>query len=1170
MRSFAILATAMSLLAAMQDPVPDLRTAQRLVQSKDFRAAARALIKLVDATDSASVRTRAASMLALVAVQLVQRRDLLTGADAYGSLVAVARRSGRRDESLQKALNNQGYCLNGLGQAKAALPLYEEALQLVRERYLDEHPEVAKVAMNVAACHFTLGNLEAAESLMAKFHVAGRQHDLAVANLHLAAGRPARALPLFEAGEATLGPRGAGVEGFLEVRIAHAQCLMDLARFAEATDLLVRTRDEIERRNGDAYDLVQVDGTLAVCLQQAGQSEKAIQAADRALARFREDAAAVDSNWLTAHSARLAAMVDLGRYQDAVTAAEQLVAATRSSLRDDHPDTARALATLGACLVQNGQVRAGIDRYRESLAMRTTLLGDEHADVARGHDALGAALLVAGEAPAALRQFDTALAMRRRLFASDHPDLATSYNNLGNGLTALGRLDEALRAHEQALAIFQRLFLGDHPDVALALHNVAAVQFELRLPASEATRAASLAMYRRLFEGDNQQIVRALNNLAAECLRRGDPETARVHLEEAVAMFRHLGVADNPDGLRLYYTVAWCAEMRGDLDAACAGYRDEIEACRRIHGGDSWELVGATTSLARCRQRQHGDAAEVEALLATALAATERLRDCASVVDAETRTQYFLRLKDVGPVEELLRCKRRRGDGPSALDLLERTRGRELLDRLHDAEFDPLAVMLAREQDPARRAAVARLSQDLAQSVEAVTHLQRQFLQLRGDDRSPEAAAARALHEQLAAAEDALRRQRTEEARLVAAVTPPAAPATHEQVQAQLQDGDLMLYYVLGETSSMLLVVPRLPAAITFVDIPLGRDTVTATVDRWLVTEARMGGGAARGRDPAPAASTAASLRAMSSALLPAAVWAQVLASRRVFVVPDGALHRLPFEALVVAGTDRELVYWLDRGPPVAYAPSGSFLVWARGRASAPRQEPTIDVAAVGDVDFAGHEAMPVVTAASPRAVRGDFAPLPGTRAELAALAGLVAPERLRCLTASGATEAQLATVAGDARILHLATHGLAEEFAGSSLSALVFATKPGSPASDDGFLHLQELLTTWNNRCAGCELVVLSACRTAIGRDRKDEATAALPIGFFHAGARSVVASIWSVDDESTALLMAEFYGQLFRDRQLQRVDRLAALHTAKRALRRTHPAPYHWAPFLYFGSPD
>lgn len=147
-------------------------------------------------------------------------------------------------------------------------------------------------------------------------------------------------------------------------------------------------------------------------------------------------------------------------------------------------------------------------------------------------------------------------------------------------------------------------------------------------------------------------------------------------------------------------------------------------------------------------------------------------------------------------------------------------------------------------------------------------------------------------------------------------------------------------------------------------------------------------------------------------------------------------------------------------------------------------------------------------------------------------------------------------------RYVHLATHG----FAGSvenSLDPCVVLAKPDDQSVADGaFLTLDRLVGHWRGKLSGCELVVLSACDTQKGIP-VGETIMSLPLGFFQAGAPSVVASLWEVDDEATALLMKRFYenllGQFVKSRPngrrtyaaSQRMSKADALHEAKRWLR-------------------
>jgi CHAT domain-containing protein len=199
----------------------------------------------------------------------------------------------------------------------------------------------------------------------------------------------------------------------------------------------------------------------------------------------------------------------------------------------------------------------------------------------------------------------------------------------------------------------------------------------------------------------------------------------------------------------------------------------------------------------------------------------------------------------------------------------------------------------------------------------------------------------------------------------------------------------------------------------------------------------------------------------------------------------------------------------------------------------------------------------------------GALPPLPGTRDDVRAIAEAFAGAagRARILLGRDATEANVFEHARRARILHLATHGLFDEVWGQSQSA-VARTLPARPTPiDDGFLRLSDLLSTWRGRLASCRMVVLSACQTQIGVEQRDEAPEALSIGFLFAGASSVVASLWRVDDSSTAELMADFY-RAFAAAGPD-ADRLVALTAAKKRLKERHPDPFHWAPFVYVGSP-
>ena len=236
----------------------------------------------------------------------------------------------------------------------------------------------------------------------------------------------------------------------------------------------------------------------------------------------------------------------------------------------------------------------------------------------------------------------------------------------------------------------------------------------------------------------------------------------------------------------------------------------------------------------------------------------------------------------------------------------------------------------------------------------------------------------------------------------------------------------------------------------------------------------------------------------------------------RVTIVPDGPLFRLPFGALR-DGAARYLVerYTIHYGPAV-----GTFALTA---ARTP-PDPSGRVLLVGD------------PARFPPAEDGAALPqLPGSRREMDGIARLMGPERVERLQGTEATEARVRERARDAPALHFSTHGVVRD--DTPLESFV-ALEPGAGGeADDGRLTSADVYGLQLRT----DLVFLSACRTARGGVSAD-GVIGLTRAFFHAGAASIVATLWDVADETTQRLVADFYGA-----RLAGQDKATALRTAQ-----------------------
>ncbi|MFL6286002.1 MAG: CHAT domain-containing protein [Pyrinomonadaceae bacterium] len=308
---------------------------------------------------------------------------------------------------------------------------------------------------------------------------------------------------------------------------------------------------------------------------------------------------------------------------------------------------------------------------------------------------------------------------------------------------------------------------------------------------------------------------------------------------------------------------------------------------------------------------------------------------------------------------------------------------------------------------------------------------------------------------------------------------------------------------------------------------------------------------------------------------------ASELDKRRIIVVADGALNYIPFQALPVPSNpdDEPLV----ASHEVVNAPSASIL--GELRQEALRRRPSKILAAFGDPVFAsdyaqrknskGGGALAAVESLATDRLKGAprdvgaagetfdpslVKPLFYAKHELANLRGVAEGESLVATDFDASREHVLATDLTQYAILHFATHGFLDTKRPEN-SGLVLSTVDSDGRARNGFVGLQDIY----GLRAPVDLVVLSACQTALGKDVRGEGLLSLTRGFMYAGASSVVASLWKVDDEATAELMKQFYTNLLR----KGMPPAAALSAAQNSIRRRPEwrSPHYWAAFTLQG---
>jgi CHAT domain-containing protein len=353
---------------------------------------------------------------------------------------------------------------------------------------------------------------------------------------------------------------------------------------------------------------------------------------------------------------------------------------------------------------------------------------------------------------------------------------------------------------------------------------------------------------------------------------------------------------------------------------------------------------------------------------------------------------------------------------------------------------------------------------------------------------------------------------------------------TLKELQASLSSSEAILEYVVDDPASYCLVITRENAR----TVKLAAKQVISPLVGAYLSEVKAKHSA---QDQA---------RRLYDVLLDSIPEAQ--SKEQLVIIRDGQLHLVPFDALVDHNS-----HYLVESQTVVYSPSATSFFLLRTVAQPKDSERT--VLAVGGVPYDhSNLAQSAVTRGYSSTALSN---LPGSREEALAAAAAF-PSRSRTLLLGDRATESTFKKESDHRVIHLAVHAIANETQ-PEYAALVLLSDPAH--DEDGFLQASEIVQLRLN----ADLVVLSACDTAVGPLEGQEGISTLSRAFLLAGARTVVSTLWSVQDETTLYLMKTFYGELNRKKRVP--DALAA---AKQKMLKTFDAkavPYYWAGFTVEG---
>lgn len=584
----------------------------------------------------------------------------------------------------------------------------------------------------------------------------------------------------------------------------------------------------------------------------------------------------------------------------------------------------------------------------------------------------------------------------------------------------------------------------------------------------------------------------------------------------------------------------------GEYDKALIHFNEALELRRKA--GDQRGIATTLSDIARL-ERDRGNLIEARRQIEAALAQVERVR--LNVTSPRLRTSYFASVQEYREfyIDLLMRMSKDKPlDQPErvAFNASETGRARSLLQLLSEA-----GSKIHHGIDPS----LIERKLTLAELID--TKAQRQMELLSGKHTEEEAEAARkelsTLTNELEQLESRIRESSPQFNALVRPV-----PLGLDEIQEKILDRDtLLLEYSLGEERSFVWAVT--PDAIKSFELPK-RSVIEPTARRvYELVTARTNAEYAK-----------------ASAILSQMILGPVAAElkdKRLLIVSDGVLLYIPFASLPDPTATRALVVAHE----VVMAPSASVIGLLR-QETANRKPASKTVAVLADPVFSNNDPRvaaarlsrpaPVDKDTSTVALRsGADSGLDGlrrlrfSRQEADAIARLAGSDaKLEAVDFAANRKLATSDELGQYRVIHFATHGIINN-SHPELSGIVLSLVDEKGQPQNGFLRLYDLY----NLKLSADLVVLSACQTALGKEIRGEGLVGLTRGFMYAGAPRVIASLWQIDDRASAEFMKRFYEAMLT----QKLRPAAALRAAQVSMSqdpRWHE-PHYWAAFTLQG---
>lgn len=959
---------------------------------------------------------------------------------------------------------------------------------------------------------------------------------------------------------------------------AAGECHFNMGAYPQAVAFFDRARAESRAARDRRGEITALNNAGRV-FGYTGDKQKVLAYAERVLSRLGERAAPPGAEDRRAEAQALCNMGEayysLGRLSDALKMFDRAHAIWAEV--GDRAGQALARLAKGYAHADAGELQEAAESYGQSLALWRAA-GDRRGEALT--------MTATGGVHSFLDDKRLALNLHRRAkeifdLLGDRQGAAAALNGIARAYEGLNEPQAALEHYLRALEIYREIRSRDAESVSLLYIG--------RLHRSTGRTAEALDYCNRSRElsrrlRKSRMEAYALIELAAIHHAQGRARQALGMYGRQLNLYTRIG--DRRGQAKALNQIGDAHHTAGQAARALDFYKRALSFSQAAK--DRAEEIATRYNIARAA-RDCGRLQEALGNIESAVGLSESART--RIAGYGLRASYFTAARKHYElyIDLLMEAdKERPGEGfaARALRVSEGARSRSLLDLLTEA-----SVNVRQGVDLALLASERSLEQSLSSKAQYLTRL------LSSESASEPPEEVEAGLRRLTREYEEVQARIRDQSPLYATLTQPRLLSL-EDVQKELRDDTILLEYALGPEKSYLWAITA--SDFTAYELPARNDIERAAREVYtLLAAGQSDDGPPEERQSRPSESDqeyARKATALSAMLLGQV--ASRLGDKRLLIVPDGSLQYIPFEALPLpphgateqgAGDKQEgsalehLVPLVVRHEVISLPSASLLAVIRQGAARRRRAEKTVIVLAdpVFESDdprvrraaaACTHGGATDVKAALRSTFRGGAGSveanriprLLSTRDEAEGIMSLT-PEGQGALATDFAASrsAALGEHAGQFQIVHFATHGVVNH-EHPELSGIILSMVNEQGGSENGVLQLHDIY----NLNLAAELVVLSACDTGLGKDVRGEGLVGLTRGFLYAGARSVVASLWKVEDRATAELMGHFY----REMLVEGASPPAALRAAKVAMwrQRRWSAPRYWAAFVLQGDPE